>query len=85
MNAQSTREAGILMLNCPYCDDLEPIRYDCLYCGGFGKVPGPRFYAVDPEPPKPGMFVRWRDAALFGVLAGLPTAIFFLWALGVLR
>lgn len=65
MSAQAPRtvkrEAGILMLNCPYCDDLESLRSDCIYCGGFGKVPGPRLYAIDYRPEMPGMYRNWRE------------------------
>lgn len=49
--AQAERKSvGILMLLCPYCDNLEPLRDSCWNCCGFGHIPGPRLYAGDLPP-----------------------------------
>lgn len=91
MNAQEARTVGVLHLVCPYCANLEMLRDDCMYCGGYGFVPGPRLYEGD-SLTKPGMFRMTGEAlralagyAIFGILVGIPAAFLLLRALGIIQ
>lgn len=49
--AQAERKAaGILMLICPRCENIEELRDSCDYCAGFGHVHGPKLYVGDLPP-----------------------------------
>jgi hypothetical protein len=41
---QATKEVGMVSLICPYCENLDALRDECLYCCGHGYVPGPKLY-----------------------------------------
>ena len=91
MNAQEARTVGVLHLVCPYCDNLEALRDACMYCGGYGYVPGPRLYEGD-SLAKSGMFRTTGEAlrafggyAIFGILVGVPAAFLLLRALGIIQ